>query len=652
MIQLFINQHEIVLERDFSINIVEENPLITRNGEYTLDFDISLLEPRNAVAFGFINRLNINSIPTSFEAVMIIDLKAKNGKFIVLNISNTTVKGQFVSNNSELNYITGDDRKIWDFDWGTLEAITPEIARTSLNIIGYQNYRDGATGQHHKNSYVCAPLMAGEVILNDFRLDWWNNINVKYKNVDTEVPLASMQFYTLTSAIEAMYYKYSVIEDRYFSKILFKINTNETVCYIYNKIGGTITDWRNVANWEKIEYRFLAQPYILYYIDKLPLLLGYTLSNNILKYDDFAKKLFMTNTIDSINFADFLPDITVAEFITNVENFFNVAFVVDNTNKSIEIKRIVETIENQPVVELKNVLDSVEIEISNTESDNRLSVENLSYDVSGTDYFKIHKIPQDVLSKFEIKEFADFAAIDAYTEANPEFTRKPIIYTDLETNQDYLAQFYQFTDGSGYFSKWLKRINKLKNANNNENILELKIKPASIAFNKMYYNRNDTIDNEEIQMPETTDSYNKNEAKTAYQLILMNDSIKRNSEIKVAFYDGLIPFVNFTIIKYPFTKIDKYYEYNSKISDDYLYSASNHPTNTGEETLVLKNLFDSVYKVLSQNNVQYKFVIVDSPVLSINNVFEYNGARYIPVKFERTISNKKNPVTGYFLKMV
>ena len=58
MIQLYINNHEIVLPDDLEIDLIDNNPLITDTGEYSLDITISLLEPKNAIAFGHLYRVN------------------------------------------------------------------------------------------------------------------------------------------------------------------------------------------------------------------------------------------------------------------------------------------------------------------------------------------------------------------------------------------------------------------------------------------------------------------------------------------------------------------------------------------------------------------------------------------------------------------
>ena len=74
MIQLFANSHELLLPDDFSFTLISENSLITNNGEFTLDIELSLLETINSKAFGHIERLNKVDIPKSWDGKIIIDV--------------------------------------------------------------------------------------------------------------------------------------------------------------------------------------------------------------------------------------------------------------------------------------------------------------------------------------------------------------------------------------------------------------------------------------------------------------------------------------------------------------------------------------------------------------------------------------------------
>ena len=58
MTELIIDGVSAVLSKDFSIQVKRENPLFTKNGEYTYDITLPLDNPTNAELYKHLNRLN------------------------------------------------------------------------------------------------------------------------------------------------------------------------------------------------------------------------------------------------------------------------------------------------------------------------------------------------------------------------------------------------------------------------------------------------------------------------------------------------------------------------------------------------------------------------------------------------------------------
>lgn len=114
MTNLYINGTAVVLPSGFSIAVKQENAFFTKNGEYTYDIELSLLEPKNAKLYGFLNRLNVTERPaTKRKAVLVADNRVYlNGTEIITGWTDTTVSIQLVSGNSELNYFVGADELI------------------------------------------------------------------------------------------------------------------------------------------------------------------------------------------------------------------------------------------------------------------------------------------------------------------------------------------------------------------------------------------------------------------------------------------------------------------------------------------------------------------------------------------------------------
>ena len=114
MTQLYIDGIESVLPADFSVAVKRENPLYTKNGEYTYDITLSLMPSINADLYAHINRLN-RSTPqaTGREAILVADNRVYcRGTEIVTAWSEDSVTLQIASGNSEVNYLMGGDTPI------------------------------------------------------------------------------------------------------------------------------------------------------------------------------------------------------------------------------------------------------------------------------------------------------------------------------------------------------------------------------------------------------------------------------------------------------------------------------------------------------------------------------------------------------------
>ena len=111
MTELIIDGVSAVLSKDFSIQVKRENPLFTKNGEYTYDITLPLDNPTNAELYKHLNRLNSTQpVSTDRRAVLVADNRVYcNGTEVITGWTEDTVSVQIASGNSELNYIIGDD---------------------------------------------------------------------------------------------------------------------------------------------------------------------------------------------------------------------------------------------------------------------------------------------------------------------------------------------------------------------------------------------------------------------------------------------------------------------------------------------------------------------------------------------------------------
>jgi hypothetical protein len=131
MTELFIDRQPVVLPKDFPFDIIAGNPFFTKNGAYTLELALSLPNPENAKIYRHYSRTNSRlEIAASRTAILIADSDVLlDGTEIISEVTDTEVKIQPVSGESELNYLIGGDKKPNSLGPGFYFAVSPESSR-------------------------------------------------------------------------------------------------------------------------------------------------------------------------------------------------------------------------------------------------------------------------------------------------------------------------------------------------------------------------------------------------------------------------------------------------------------------------------------------------------------------------------------------
>ena len=135
MTELIIDGVSAVLSKDFSIQVKRENPLFTKNGEYTYDITLPLDNPTNAELYKHLNRLNSTQpVSTDRRAVLVADNRVYcNGTEVITGWTEDTVSVQIASGNSELNWFIGADLFISALEMK--QTIVPTAESEKLNYI-------------------------------------------------------------------------------------------------------------------------------------------------------------------------------------------------------------------------------------------------------------------------------------------------------------------------------------------------------------------------------------------------------------------------------------------------------------------------------------------------------------------------------------
>lgn len=149
------------------------------------------------------------------------------------------------------------------------------------------------------------------------------------------------------------------------------------------------------------------QPFLLYYVERLVALLGYTLTHNALR--DISKwcRLLVTHNYRTYDYAKMLPDWTTQEFIENIEKFFNCVFVIDDIHKTCQIISGNTFYTSARTFHLGDVTDAFDADFDTDENEMYISYGSVAYQAPSNKYRKYASIDKDVLDLCEIVE-ADY----------------------------------------------------------------------------------------------------------------------------------------------------------------------------------------------------------------------------------------------------
>lgn len=591
MIRIIVNGIELVLPEELSITMIDENPVVTRNGKSSHDITVSLLESNNARAFNNPQRINNNQFVKTANAVFFEDLKHTKGTAIVLpKTTSETITFQFVAENSELNYLTQQTKKIWELDFGSESSIDYAKALFTIQHPGYGAVMSGET-QIGFNKFVCAPVKYNTTIANNYSL---------------------------------------------------QVGLYESP--------GQIDGVENIV----------MQPYLLYYVEKLIELLGFSLVDNVLVDYPLAKHLFITTLVQSNNYSDALPDMSIGEFVSAIEEFFNVFFLI-TSDKRCFIVDVNTYVENMQLVELTDVADSFERNSVSQSADTT----SLSYDLGKTGYHKYQKINPEIIKASTKLHYTGPSAMRNLIYA-AQLNKFIIHITDNNQREhiytpDAQENVYKVIPNGAPES--CIYVNKFKNYGSSENPVVLKINPlAYTSDRKEYWIIQDgfpqLITYLPYQLPlESSDLYipQSQAILTAVEDNLVQSP--RKSKIEVGIFTGMIELFNVAVF-YPVTYVDNVPEFFALFRSEegnftvWVIDKYQITCNLTLRLVGSDGIYETFFKSkLYDDTAEYVFRIPYSANLNSSTMYFYNYQKYIPIRFEKQLSKRKDIVTGYFYRM-
>ena len=352
MTQLFIDNQEVILSSDFSIDLKVANPIITKEGESTYDISIDLRNRQNAQVYQLLTRMNRNNGYKDRSARLAIDGRnIIKGTEVVLGTDGWTVDIQIVAKNSEFNHALSD-LNMRDLDLGEIELSEGQTDVTKAEALATLG------GYYPDYNHVYVPIL---------------------RNYDF-APAA---------------YR-SLMEAGIMGIALINNGIARFTC--------ASADLEYLSN-----TKLIPQPYMLYYVEKVLQALGYHISHNTLVEDTTMKnnQLYILNSKKTLKYNEMVPNWTVEKFIDEIEKFFMAVILVDD-DKNISV---VNAADHYRTAERYYINDEDVIDdfTRKYEEDNSLMVtyDNVSYNFPDTAWYKYAVLQQELIDVCDVNNTSD-----------------------------------------------------------------------------------------------------------------------------------------------------------------------------------------------------------------------------------------------------
>lgn len=610
MIRLLIDGQEVALPDDFSFTLYEENPVYTKNGQYTYDLTLSLKNFRNARIYEHIDRVNIKKdIQYNRSAVLWVDNKIRlNGTEVILGFGDSDVKIFLVSGKSELNFLIESDTKIRSLDLGTAERYSADS-------------------------------------WSEVYFKIWDDLQLSYPNRDWQL----LPYYTNEQDIQSGNNPFC----------LFVGNTYS----FYNSPNAPWND-RYIAMYNPRYSRQVPQPYLCFIIKKILESLGYNLVYNSLAEHPVLKNLYIVHGFQILEFSKMLPDWTVKDFLSKIEQQFDCTFIIDTNTRNIHLLFNFEAAEDVFGRQTLIIKDEYNVE---KDSNNRRNVRisNIGYNLDSDTYYKYMDLGYDIRKDSE-SEDVDMTISDFinYINTNPSSVKKNTLYK-IENNS-----FIIYDTGS---ELTIKKVDSFKSYLNDESKSELDIEfdiiPAAMTYGYIktlssvgnpgpevdYWAQVPIAADFDPLFPYGVEPDPVQDPDIDIQSIIEGDSSNTTgnipTKIRLAIYDGVHK-VDATDtsagkdVYYPIAYVESLTEYVQEIKNERYFA------NKDINPFRLNYLIDEIYSKFESidTTMPYKFSFELKDDFDIRAVFIIRNREFICSKIEKgvTIDGFSKFALGYF----
>lgn len=223
-------------------------------------------------------------------------------------------------------------------------------------------------------------------------------------------------------------------------------------------------------------------PYLLFYIESILKALGYNIGINSLLETEY-KRLFIVHGKKPVKWEELIGDKKVSEFLTEVEELFNVVFVISKDDKQVNIFFMHQYYKNQATLFTPQITEErFERKFLNPEEQLESHTNsNIRYDLPDNDYYNYEDIDPDILDVVPIVEVENIAELNSII-STPKQEHLQNLYHDKETETDFIVE--ETTQSTEEVLKTrLRRVNTFKRIKreNAQTDIEIGIIPANIC---------------------------------------------------------------------------------------------------------------------------------------------------------------------------
>lgn len=310
MLSLSIGGQVVELPPDFSLTMNLKSPIFSEVGSYSYPFKLPY-SPRNAIAMGFRHKVASTGDPFKVDQGVFrwnrSQLFAGSVNMKILNSG--TFEGNIFEGNGDFNYLR-KNYTLQDVDYGEL-TFASESARL--------NYMNGCMNTAYPERDICFPKILNKTYFEELPA----NTGLHYFNNYILSLLKSESIGGITE-------RYIIVPMLYLRFVLKKIFEQQN--YSFDDSFFTLDhDFDSLALFNTVDCNEGEHGYFLYPPDKL-----------LLNYH--------------------IPRMSINDFFTGLETFFNIRFFINNINRSVHLMSVDSIIKSPECIEFSDRMISVSVE--------------------------------------------------------------------------------------------------------------------------------------------------------------------------------------------------------------------------------------------------------------------------------------------------